>query len=97
MLITIISGLNWIVLGFNVKNLQLAIWMNLPIAGFCESSLYGLPIYLIWKFFSPDKKIMYAAYILYIKLFVMKAVVLGGICFPLIGACIFTDCAKKSE
>jgi hypothetical protein len=46
-LLTVASGLNWIVLGFNVKNLQLVIWMNLPIAGFCESSLYGLPIYLI--------------------------------------------------
>lgn len=46
-MLTVVSGLNWVVLGFNVKNLQLVIWMNLPIAGFCESSLYGLPIYLI--------------------------------------------------
>ena len=70
--------------------------MTLPICGFCESSLYALPIYMLWKFFNPKKKIMYAAYILYIKLALMKVAVLGAVCLPIIGGCVFTDCSKMS-
>lgn len=93
-LVTLLSGLNWIFLAFNINSIFMVDWVFTLVCGFCESSLYGLPIYLIWKFFSPDKKIIGAGVMLWLKLIIMKFTVICCLLYPIFGSCAFTNCKK---